>query len=190
MEKIHLEIDQIVIHRHRLMWKLYFIVMIEHPTDADKMVISVMPEYPILVAPEQDNTVMFREANENGGDGLFVLSREMPANKELNVHIYVRHSRRRLHNIATILSDIETGIGGQGFGLLTNILGTTNPWLAIAKSAIPLVGQILGTIPDRDMGFVTMFERFGSEFDNQAKLARERTGGHVTITSSWSVKNL
>lgn len=188
MTRIRLEIDHLQIHRPKKRWKLYFVVAAEHPTDSSQMVISIIPENPILVVPGQNNQVAF-EAAGPGANGLFILSREMPPNRELNTHVYILHSRRSVNEIGKVLKDIESGIGGGAMGFLSNILGTTNPWLAIARQALPLVGQILEKIPDRNMGFITMFERFGPEFENEVEIDRESRGGHITMVHSWAVED-
>jgi hypothetical protein len=186
MTRIRLEIDHLQVHRPKKRWKLYFVVAAEHPTDNTQLVLSVLPTNTILVVPDQNNQVTF-ESNGAGANGLFILSRDLPVNRELNVHVYVLHSRRSLNEIGGLLKDIEKGIGGSAMGLLSDILGTTNPWLAIAKNALPLVGQILEKIPDRNMGFISMFERFGPEFENEVEVDREARGGHVTVVYSWAL---
>lgn len=188
MKRIRLEIDQLHIHRPKRRWKLYFVVATEHPTDSDKMVVSVIPQNTVLVVPDQNNDVFF-EADSPGANGLYLLSRPMPETREANVHVYVMHSRRSLNEIGKILKDVEHGIGGQSMGILSNILGTTNPWLVIARQALPVVGQILEKIPDRNMGFVSMFERFGPEFENEVEVDREVRGGHITMVYSWAVED-
>jgi hypothetical protein len=187
MTRIRLEIDHLKIHRPKKRWKLYLVVAAEHPEDKDKMLVSVIPQKQIMVVPYQDNEAAF-EDDSAGANGLFVLSREMPDTRELNVHLYVMHTRRKLNEIAKVLSDIEDGVGGSAFGLLTDVLGKATPWLAIARKALPLVGQILEKIPDRNMGFVSMFERFGDEFENEVEIDREARGGHISVVYSWSVE--
>jgi len=188
MTRIRLEIDHIKIHRPKKRWKLYFVVATEHPTDPSKMFLATLPQTPILVTTDQENSVTF-EAHGPGANGLLVLSREMPANRELNVHLYVLHSRRSVNEIGKVLKDIEKGIAGDALGIVTDVLGTTNPWLTIAKKALPVVGQILEKIPDRNMGFASMFERFGPEFENEVEIDREIRGGHTTVVYSWAVEN-
>ncbi len=186
MTRVRLEIDHLTIHRPKKRWRLYFIVVTDHPSETEKLVVSMIPQNSILVVPDQQNTVYF-ESTGNGTNGLHVLSREIPENRELNVHVYVMHSRRSLNEIGKTLQRIEEGIGADALGLVSDILGTTNPWLSIARRALPLVGRVLEKIPDRNMGFISMFERFGSEFKNQVELDRESRGGNVTVVYSWSV---
>ena len=38
----------------------------------------------------------------------------------------------------------------RALGVVSDMMGTTSPWLAIAKSGLSLVGQILSKIPDRN----------------------------------------
>jgi len=186
MTRVRLELDHLLIHRPKKRWKLYFVVAAEHPTDSDKMVVSVLPQETILVVPGQNNEVFF-EPKGPGANGLFILSRKMPSSRELNVHVYAMHSRRSVSEIGKILQDLETGIGGDAFGLVVQILGTTNPWLAIARKALPMIGKILEKIPDRQMGFVSMFERFGPEFETDAEIDRESRGGNITMVYSWAM---
>jgi hypothetical protein len=186
MTRVRLEIDHIVIHRPKKRWKLYFVVVAEHPTNVDQMVVAVLPQNPVLVVPGQNNQVVF-EDDSVGANGLFILSRKMPKNRELNVHVYTMHSRRSLNEIGKILKDIESGIGGSALGIVTDILGTSNPWLTIARKALPLIGQVMEKIPDRNMGFITMFERFDAEFEKQVEVDREARGGHISIVYSWAV---
>jgi len=186
MTRVRLEIDHLTIHRPKKRWRLYFIVVTDHPSDPGKMVVSMIPQNSVLVVPDQQNTVYF-ESTGNGTNGLHVLSRAIPEDRELNVHVYVMHSRRALNEIGKTLQSIEEGIGADALGLVSDILGTTNPWLSIARRALPLVGRVLEKIPDRNMGFISMFERFGSEFKNQVELDREARGGNVTVVYSWSV---
>lgn len=186
MTSIRLEIDHLTIHRPKKRWRLYFVVVTEHPGDPEKLVVSMVPQNSILVVPDQQNTIYF-ESQGDGADGLHVLTRPMPADRELNVHLYVMHSRRSVNEIGLLLKDIEKGLGGQALGLLTDILGTTTSWLAIARRALPLLGEVMEKVPDRNMGFISMFERFGPEFRYQAELGREVRGGHVSVVYSWSV---
>jgi hypothetical protein len=37
------------------------------------------------------------------------------------------------------------------------------------------------------MGFISMFERFGPEFENEVEIDREARGGNVTAVYSWAV---
>jgi hypothetical protein len=88
-----------------------------------------------------------------------------------------------------ILKDIENGIGGDAFGILTELAGAaTVPWLVIAKKAVPMIGKILANIPDRDFGFLSAFERFGPEFEQQYEIDRMKDfTGDAALIYSWSI---
>lgn len=102
-----------------------------------------------------------------------MLSRELPDNRELNVHLYLRHTRESTRDLGAVLKDVESGIGGDSFGIVTDIAGTTVvPWLVIAKKTVPLIGRILSKLTDRDFGFLSAFERFGSEFEQTYEIDR------------------
>jgi hypothetical protein len=183
---VTLELNSLFIDRPKERWKIYFVIIAEHPTDNDKMVLSVVPNDPMPVRPGQNNKIDFG-GDKPGEEGLLLLRRKMPESRDLNVHCYVRHSRSDVRDIGAILSDIEKGIGKDAIGLLSNILGTTNPWLAITKKALPIVGKVLSKIKDREMGFISMYERFGPEFEEQEEIDIQRTGGFSTVVYSWSI---
>lgn len=188
MTKVRLEIDEVQIYRPKKRWKLYFIIMAEHPTEEDKMILSTVPQEPFKLSKRHDNSFQF-DTDEIGSEGLYILSRELPQDRELNVHIYLRHTRNSLRKLGEILKDVENGIGGDAFGIVTDIVGTTTvPWLVIAKKAVPMIGKILSEIPDRDFGFLSAFERFGPEFEQQYEIDRMKDfSGDASLVYSWSV---
>jgi len=188
MTKIRLEIDEVKIFRPKKRWHLYFVVVAEHPEDGDKMIVSTLPQMPFLLTSRHNNEYQF-DTDQDGSDGLFVLSREMPEDRELNVQIYLRHSRKATRDLGEILNDIKKGIGADAFDIVSDIVGTaTVPWLVIAKKAVPMIGKILVQIPDRDFGFMSAFERFGSEFETQTEIDREKDfTGDASLVYSWSV---
>ena len=188
MTRVRLEIDEVQIHRPKKRWKLYFVVLAEHPTESDKMIMTTLPQDPFKLSKRHNNSFQF-DTEEVGSEGLFVLSRELPEDRELNVHIYLRHTRKSTRDLGEILQDVESGIGGDAFGIVTDIVGTTTvPWLVIAKKAVPLIGKILSKIPDRDFGFLSAFERFGSEFEEVYEIDREKDfSGDASLVYSWSI---
>jgi len=188
MTRVRLEIDEINIYRPKKRWKLYFVIVAEHPTENDKMILTTIPQKPFKLSKRHDNSFQF-DTEEIGSEGLFVLSREMPENRELNVHIYLRHSRKSARDLGEVLKDVESGIGGDAFGIVTDIVGTTTvPWLVISKKAVPLIGKILSKIKDRDFGFLSAFERFGNEFEEQYEIDRAKEfSGDASLVYSWSL---
>jgi len=188
MTRVRLEIDEVKIYRPKRMWKLYFVIIADHPTEADKMIMTTLPQEPIKLSKRHKNSFFF-DTDEIGAEGMFVLSRELPEDREVNVHIYLRHTRKSKRDLGEILQDVEKGIGGDAFGIITDIVGTaTVPWLVIAKKAVPLIGKILSKIPDRDFGFLSAFERFGDEFEEQFEIDRKKDfSGDASLVYSWSI---
>lgn len=188
--KIQLEFNNLEILRPKKRWRLYFVVVAQHPTDPDKMVVTTLPSdgssY-IQLKPSADNKIDF-EPEGVGTDGLFVLETNMPEDKIMKVRVFLRHSRKRTRDAGSILSDLETGLGGEAMGIVSDILGSTNQWLQISKKAVTLLGGVLQKIKDRDFGMVNMDEEFGSEFEHQTELDRENdfSTGQAKITWSWS----
>ncbi|UBM61250.1 hypothetical protein LA303_07405 [Candidatus Sulfidibacterium hydrothermale] len=189
MTKIRLEIDEVKIYRPRKRWHLYFVVVAEHPEDNDKMIISTLPQQPFLLTHRHDNVYHFDVPDQPGSEGLFVLSREMPKDRELNVQFYLRHSRKATRDLGQILEDLKTGIAGDALGIVSDIVGTAGtPWLVIAKKSLSMVGKILEKIPDKDFGFLSAFERFGPEFEAQTDIDREKQfTGDASMVYSWTV---
>lgn len=188
MTRVRLEIDEVQIHRPKKRWKLYFVIVAEHPVENDKMIVTTLPQEPFKLSKRHDNSFQF-DTDEIGAEGLFVLSRELPEDRELNVHIYLRHTRKSTRDLGEILQDVKKGIGGNAFDIITDIAGAaTVPWLVIAKKAVPLVGKILSKISDRDFGFVSAFESFGPEFEEQFEIDRIKDfTGDASLVYSWSV---
>ena len=188
MTRVRLEIDEVQIHRPKKRWKLYFVILAQHPTDSDKMILTTLPQDPFKLSRRHDNSFQF-DTDQIGSEGLYVLSRELPEDRELNVHIYLKHTRKSTRNLADILQDVESGIGEDAFGIVTDIAGTTTvPWLVIAKKAVLLLGKILSKIPDRDFGFLSAFERFGGEFEETYEIDRKKDfSGDASLVYSWSV---
>lgn len=188
MTQVRLELNQLHIHRPKERWRIYFVVVADHPEISNEVLVSVVPSLPIVVVPEQQNKVSFEPAGE-GTEGLLLLSRELPPNRELNVHFFVMHSRRGLREIGTVLSQLKHGAGKQAFDLVEMALGVTGPWLRMAREGLPTIGNTLAALPDRHLGFISMFERFGPEFEHQVEVDRESRGGHVSAVYTWSVLN-
>ncbi len=188
MTRVRLEIDEVQIHRPRKRWKLYFVILAEHPTENDKMIMTTLPQDPFKLSKRHENSFQF-DTDQEGSEGLFVLSRDLPEDRELNVHIYLRHTRKATRDLGDILKDLENDIGEDAYGLITDVLGTTSTsWLVIAKTAIPLIGKILTKIPDRDFGFLSAFERFGSEFEDIYEIDRKKDfSGDASLVYSWSI---
>lgn len=43
MTRVRLELNRLKINRPKKRWRIYFVVVAEHPDDADKMVLTVIP---------------------------------------------------------------------------------------------------------------------------------------------------
>ena len=75
MTRVRLEIDEVQIHRPKKRWKLYFLVVTDHPTEEDKMIITTLPHQPFKLSRRHDNSFQF-DTDDAGSNGLFVLSRD------------------------------------------------------------------------------------------------------------------
>ncbi len=188
MAQIRLEFEELTIQRPKKRWNFYFIIVAQHPDDDDKMIITTTPEPYIRVKPRSENIIDF-EPEGVGVDGFLILKREMPADRKMNVRVYLRHSRKNTRSAGEFLMDMKGKLGGDAFDIVSDIVGTTNPWLIIAKKAIPMIGSIIAKIPDRDFGMLSVYEEFGPEFEDQIELDRENTfsTGDAKLVWSWSI---
>lgn len=76
------------------------------------MIMSTIPAESFRWSKRHDNSYQF-DTDDEGSDGLFVLSRELPEEQELNVHIYLRHTRSATRDLGEILQNVKIGIGGD-----------------------------------------------------------------------------
>ncbi len=194
MVTIRLEFERLDILVKKRKWKLYFIIVAEHPTESDKMVLTTIPaagEDFFRLKRNSKNVVDFEPvATDSGVDGLFVLEREMPADRTIRVRAFLKHNRKSVRNAGDILGDIEKGLGNNVLGTITDILGSSSPWIVIAKTAMGVVGKVLSKIKDRDFGYLSMDEEFGPEFEGKKELDRVNkfTTGDARLRWSWRIK--
>ncbi len=190
MADIILEFEKLEILKPRERWKLYFIIVSDHPGDPDKMLVGNIPSEYIRLKPKEDNVISFTPEGDDGADGLFVMECPLPASGRIKVRAFLRHSRQAARNVGKFMKDMKKELGDDAMDIITDALGTTSPWLVIAKKALPLVGNILGKIKDRDMGFINLDENFGPEFKKNKKLKRFNrfSTGEAKLTWQWSVQ--
>jgi len=195
MATVKLEFERLEILLKKRRWKLYFVIVAEHPFDNDKMLLTAVPtagQRYFMLKKHSENVVEFEPESSDGGvEGLTILEREMPADRSLKVRAFLKHSRKSARQIGDILKDVESSLGGQAFGIVSNILGSTSPWLVIAKTAFSLVGGILKTVNDRDMGYLNMDEDFEEEFEGKKELDRtnKTSTGEAKLRWSWKIKD-
>lgn len=192
MSKVRLTFEELKILRPKKRWRIYFVIATDDPKDATKMLLTSMPTPYIRMKPAMDNTLNFEpEGEDTSGDGLFILETDLPADNAVNVQVYLRHSRAIFRDTGSFLQDVQTELGADAFGIIGDALGSTGAsWLSIAKKSAPLIGGILKKITDRDMGFVSMYEEFGPEFQTATELDRTNkfSTGDASITWTWSLE--
>lgn len=190
MKAIRLEFSKLQILKDKERWRLYFIIATEHPEDNDKMVVTTFPDPYIRLKPNQDNLISFEPEGDGEADGLFAIERAMPDDKQIKVHVYLRHSREKVRNLGKSLSDLKTALGGDAFEIVEGLLGTANPWLVVARKALPMIGIILSKTSDRDMGFVSMDESFDKKEEKTAVLRRGNnfSTGEAKIWWKWKIE--
>lgn len=188
METVRLEFESLVIHRPKERWNIYFVLATEHPTEEDKMVLTVMPEPFIRLRPAAGNRISF-VAEGNGTDGLNVLERPMPDDRTLRVRVYLRHSNQPARTTGDVLGEIRDELGNDVIETVVGLFGGAMPWIVLTKAAFDLIITVLRNVKDKDMGFLSLDEHFTKEFLENGELDRSNTfsTGDATLTWSWSV---
>ena len=191
MSKLTLELTRLELYKKRGRWKLYFVMATEHPDDNDKLVVSTFPDPYIRLKPNQENDILFEPEGSPGADGYIVLERPLPDDSCVKTRLYLRQSRKKIRNLGDTLKDLKSSLGGDAFEIVSDALGTSVPWLVVAKKALPLLGTILNDTQDRDMGFVSMDESFDEEGNQTSTLIRANTfsTGEAKIWWKWKVRS-
>ncbi len=188
MTRIRLEFESLSILRDKLRWNIYFVLATEHPTDPDKMVLTVMPEPFIKMGPNSKNRIDFVPQGINT-DGMIVLEREMPADGTIRVRTYLRHSRQSTRNAGEVLHDINKEFGDSVIETVLGLFGGTTPWIVLSKAAFAIVITILRKVNDRDLGFLSLDENFTDEFLENGELDRSAkfSTGDAELVWTWAV---
>lgn len=188
MKNVRLEFNSVKILRPKERWQLYFVILTPHPTETNKWVLSTLPDQAIKLTPGRDNEFHFDGGGDNGAEGLFVLSVPMPADRKMNVHVYLRHSRKKLRKAGALIKDIDKELGKKAFGVVKDVVGAGTVGLVIADAARDLIGGILEKLPDRDFGFLSAYEHFGPEFEHQTEVDRAKPfSGPAELVYTWSI---
>lgn len=189
MQTLTLEFSKLQLTTRKERWRLYFILVAEHPEDNDKRIITTFPDPFIRLKPNQDNLIRFEPEGSQGTDGLFVIERPMPADRRIKVKVYLRQSKKSIRSLGEALQDLNTTLGGDAFEVGTELLGATQPWLVVAQKAVPMIGTALAKIKDRDMGFVSMDESFDEETGSHHLLERANnfSTGEAKIWWKWKI---
>lgn len=183
-----LEFESLAIHQSKERWNLYFILVTEHPTDEDKMVMRAFPDPTIRLTSSSENKINFEPKGE-ATNGYIVLERELPANETVRAQVFLRHSREWARDLGEVIQDVTGRLGDSFLGELFNIFNVAGPWVVIAKSAFGVVGDILRKVDDRDFGFLGLDQHFTAEFQDNVEF--DRLGHFSTQQASlvwtWSV---
>jgi len=192
--RIRLEFEELVLDRPKKRWNLYFVVASEHPEDGDRFVYAIVPKLFVPVRPPANNVVDF-SPDGDGGEGMMILERDMPKDRSISVFTWLMHSRNRTRSSGDLLKAIASMLSKSNeVEHVGSILGGGIPWVAVTKAAfggLEIVGKVLKRLPDRNLGFLSMGEVFGNEFENEVE--RDRSNGLSTgfgrMTWTWSASS-
>lgn len=189
--RVQLELERLTIHRPKERWNLYFVVATDHPTKSNAMALTVFPSKPIALRGASDNKIRF-EPKGKSTEGLTVFERGLPGDrKKIRVRAWLMHSRKNTRNAGTVIKEVCGFLNKKGAPIAT-ALGGTNPWVAIgiaANQGIGKIGKALSKIKDREMGFVSMDETIGPEFESVTEVDRSNklSTGWATLCWAWGV---
>jgi hypothetical protein len=188
MATVRLEFESLEILQPKKRWNLYFVLLTEHPTDEDKMVMRIFPEQPIRLRPQSGNAQDFSPEGELT-NGLIVLERELPADNTLHAQVYLRHSRNAAREIGEVMQEIQESLGDDVLGATADIFNVTGPWMVIAKTAFGIVSDILRKVKDRDFGFLSLDQHFTEEFMDNGEYDRKAgfSTQQASLVWTWSV---
>ncbi len=192
--RIRLEFEELKLDRPKKRWDLYFVVATPDPRDAksDRWIATVCPEPAIPLRPKADNRLDFSPKGV-GADGLIIFERAMPSTRSLPVRLWVMHSRRATRTAGSVMLEIGKELKAKPTGLAASVLKSAHPWWelgsALVGAGISKLGQALANVPDRSMGFVSLDENFGVEFEKEIELDRTNrlSTGFGEMTWTWSV---
>ena len=188
MATARLEFESLTMDRPKERWNLYFVLLTEHPTDEDKMVMRVFPDQPMRLTPQSENYLDFSPEGDHT-NGLIVLERELPTDNTIRCQVYLRHSRNAARNIGEVMQEIEEKLGDNVLGDIADIFNVAGPWVVIAKSAFGIIGDILRKVNDRDFGFVVLDQHFTAAFMDNVEYDREAAFStqQASLAWTWSV---
>jgi len=183
-EWVRLELDRLELNLPKHNWNLYFVIATEHPENQGDMLLSVLPEERLIkVRREADNKISFKPQGKHT-DGMFVLEREMPADKSLSVHLWLMHSRKSIKKAGELLQELNETLTGTKVLKTVELPGSFLPWIAVGKVALSFVAKRLKKANDRDLGFVNLDENF-NEQDKEELRHNALSTGFGKLTWTW-----
>jgi hypothetical protein len=194
MATVQLELERIKINREKRRWQLYFVIVVDNPSQPGTYLLTVLPkvgEDYIRLKPASNNEVDFEPQGDGSKAGFLLLESEVPTNKSLNVRFWLKHSRNNTRKVSDYIVDIKSKLGGEGLDILNTAFKINNPWLVLTSAGLSIIGNILSKVKDRDLGFVSMREVFDDNLIDQTELDRwnNTTTNDATIVWSWSLND-
>ncbi len=192
IQNIRLELDFVEILRARRRWNIYLVIATEDPRDTENTLITTLPSIPIKLRKMDSNRVDFEPEGSGETHGLFVLERTMPEDHSVRARMWLVQSRNNSRRAGEVLAELGEAMKGEKGNIIADtlkkILGGTNPWIAVGQNIIGvsgLIGDFLKVSKDRNLGFISMDERFTQEEIDQNEVDRV---GFITSTgkAGWT----
>lgn len=187
MKQIRLELNSFKILKNRERWQIYFIVYTAHPDDPNKTIVKMVPGGTnIRLKPLAENFHSFKPKG-TGTDGLRILHVDMPPENYIDVRLVMIQSRKKLRTIGAKLNELKQALNIEE---LECIKLSRIEWFLVDKG-FDIVAGILENMKDRNMGFVSMDEEFGDEFNSNPnqKRSNKLSTGEAEINWVWEVKS-
>lgn len=191
MKKARLELNQINISLNKERWNLYFVLVTEIPGETNRSAMTIIPEGNTIPLRKKSGNNLYFKAEGEGTEGLFLLETTVPKDKTLKARMYMMHSRQFLRDVGKTISDLHKLAEDNTLVLeVLTSLKSTNPYWIVADKGLDFVEALLRKTKDRNLGFISLDEDFGSEFSTSSyqKRTNQLSSGGAKMDWAWKTE--
>tara|TARA_B100000579_G_C22320507_1_gene615847 strand:- start:142 stop:600 length:459 start_codon:yes stop_codon:yes gene_type:complete len=147
------------------------------------MAVIVLPELPILFTKKTDNAWSFVPEGA-GAEGLLAFCDTVDPDSYTRIGLWAHHSREALRASGEVLQGVSSALGTAP-SLIPPGVSTPALWAVAPALGVSVLGAIFKGIGDRDLGFINLDERFGSEFSKPGIVKRKQVSSSGLFTLNW-----
>ncbi|RLL50651.1 hypothetical protein D8Y20_11485 [Mariprofundus sp. EBB-1] len=192
--KVRLELLKLKLNRKwNKSWNLYFVLTVEDPLNSSLMYIA---EYPDANAPYPDfdltkrsnNTIPFAPSGSEA-DGLQVFESRMPKDRQISVRLNLVRSKGKTRKRSAV---IERGaIFMDDIAEVLKLEKIPNFWVkagVLSNKAVGKVSHMIAETKDKDLGFVSLDERFEENCPKILCRDNQLISGEATLYWRWIIE--
>lgn len=190
MNNATLTLDKIQILKKRKNWNLYLILAINHPTDASKKLVRIIPDGHFIDLRKLTNdSYSFVPQGGEPGDGLELICMPLQTGEVIDAQMYIKN-HEGIKKWISVLRQIKEDLKGES--LTSSGIGnklTSGAWMAVGGQVLESIGKVMNDIPDRDMGMLSMGIDTNqiSKSEEKYTFSNKSTTGEIELTWSWSL---